>query len=596
MARAFINFPAMRAAFLQTLEGIPEYNFERDFKPFEDSDLFRAAARLVRLHAQGHQSIVQKVSQAFGQHTKLRGSWTPTVLMAPGSTPETVRVYPNIPLDTFSLSQAREVSPYYYPREILGTLFDRMQEQLNNPATAKGWTPFRRGWSRLKRHEELTWDRALVRFFKHPEGIKHNILRDAQEILLDFFKPMELTYADAPADFITMYSTGPKSCMTVGDDSSPAQTLLSHDHWATSWYAYHPYIRGVYITKGGIVQARTLLYDTGLKIRPWRWGRVYSLNGGIHDLFVDMLRAAGYTNLSDPFDRACSFSIPGIPHGVDFICPTPYFDNIAKNSVTCRFDTNTKVFHFECGEGGEGNYDGGTCRYVLGSNYHRKACAHCGEMHRPTEGYIHGDDSYCSESCVLRAGLVIAGRTNGGTIIMRREGAYQDPVSDTYFFEHIHAARTHGREWRPYGLLTVLEEPQYTIYGIRVHTSAPVLGNSAEAHVSIGPIDRIQTYSALHRVGLLNNSYLSDGTWYTRGTSGLPASIGARCITTSSVTAMDYNPDYNPLAGLQYPPVHPDWTPVVTNPFHGCYGTWVDSTPTGLFHRADESAALRTAA
>ncbi len=86
-------------------------------------------------------------------------------------------------------------------------------------------------------------------------------------------RPAQLTYAETPADFVTMYGSGP-----------------------ISRYANYPHSKGAYLTKEGSVIARAILFEDMISA-IWRYGRIYSINPEVTRQFRAALESNGITEL-----------------------------------------------------------------------------------------------------------------------------------------------------------------------------------------------------------------------------------------------------------------------------------------------------------
>lgn len=384
-----------------------------------------------------------------------------------GSKPDTVRVFTNISMTgTASDDIYKFCTPFFCYDEALPDFLTKLKDDLADPRRAQAWATTNRAWRRLKRYEEMTIARAVSRFSNAKElGIGDHLVRNMSQYIEDMRRPLEITYADKPEDFLIMYGSGPGSCMFVREDGDPRhnvehwRTLLTNKHCPTSFFAYHPHTRGAFITRGNRVVARCIVYETR---KGWRYGRVYPGGDMWSTKLVKMLEEAGTTQLTDSFSRGCSFTMPGLKHATrdEWHAPMPYFDNIA-GSFDIKFDQATKEFHVtHCELYREGNYNNidSTTGYINSRHYVRLTCDHCGEAFHP-DNAIHSDTDdrvFCSEAHARAEGLISAMRNDGSIIwTSRTPDVYES--ADGFFFTNRRAAESICTSFQE----TVMEENEY---------------------------------------------------------------------------------------------------------------------------------------
>ena len=430
------------------------------------------AARIVRLVSKDFLEL-RRYARDNIQNTSF--AFTAPIMF--GSKPDTVRVFTNIDMKgTAEDGTYKFCNPFFCYEEVIPNFLAQLKADLADERRAQAWATTNRAWRRLKRYEEMTIARAVSRFSNAKElGIGDHLVRNMSQFIEDMRRPLEITYADKPEDFLIMYGSGPTSCMYVHQNGDPDRnldrwgTLLINKHCPTSFFAYHPHTRGAFITRGNRVVARCIVYET---MKGWCYGRVYPTGDMWSAKLVKMLEEAGMTELSRSFARECSFTIPGLKHATleEWHAPMPYFDNLV-GSFGIEFDQKTKEFHITQHErSGDGNYSqvDSTTGYISSRHYASLACDHCGHSFHPDNAIHSNTDGrvFCSEDHALAAGLVQAYRNDGSSIWTVRTTDMYETV-DNYIFTNRRAAEARCTTFQE----TVLEENEYADLSYTTHYS-----------------------------------------------------------------------------------------------------------------------------
>ena len=306
---------------------------------------------------------------------------------------------------------------------------------LINEGPKEAWNTPSRGIDRLKRRKVYTTTRLLKRVMKL--STSDDEMRDIAREIENSLRPPVLLYADEPADFIDMYQGGPSSCMT-GESRDWTFLIKDHKHHPTSFYAYHPHTRGVYIKKNGVPVARALLIES--ENGNWERGRIYSSDGATEATFCRLLGEAGIEPKRNTVNKDVMFDIPALANNRtgDYSCPFPYFDNLTRGSMYARFNEDEDTFTITNNPNPHHNkYTNinfvGQRGYFISSEVYpdKKASVQCNECGNYLNefaddvSYLQYDgDNWCSSEC-LPYELIYAQRGDGDWEVMHRRDAYQ---------------------------------------------------------------------------------------------------------------------------------------------------------------------------
>jgi hypothetical protein len=496
MPRVHVDYKRAKELLIAHLAQVDQQylTFDTNYQHFEDQPALRVACRLVRILASDIARFDRNLREVVGNL-----KYTATII--PGPTADTVRVFTNLMLDSdgaFNEEDLQWCSPYTYGPELLKTFATGVMTDLADAKKCLAWKGTNRCLKRLKRSEVMSVARALTRYTNMVAlGYRDNEIRDKADTIVDNFKPMGLIEATEPADFLEMYSTGPESCMTPYESRS-WYFLVKEDTHPCAFFAHHPYTKGIYTKKrtaGGEhdVAARCIVYQQA--DGKWYYGRIYT-NGStsIRAKFIENLRAQGYEELTQSFDRAATFTIPGTRIDSDafdeadsddydedelnaqigdYACPMPYFDNLTA-SLKVTWDKGTKLFTVTAGSRG-GNVDlSSTAGYTSAGKLTVTECAHCDARIRyGSTQYNHQSNGnvYCSPECVRGAGHVVMIRSDGREVVRDiDESTVQDVLTPSRYWTNMAAAERRGATPASRSLFIGDEEGGVSTDGQRVTT------------------------------------------------------------------------------------------------------------------------------
>lgn len=424
MSRMFVfskreQLAFLRAAITEQGQNPDEVMANEGYDFNANSEPLAMAARIVRLVSKDFLEL-----RRYARSNLINTGFAFTAPVMYGPTPDTVRVFTNISLTGTAADDIyKYCSPFFCYEEALPNFVAQLKADLGDERRAQAWATTNRAWRRLRRYEDISIARAVSRFSNAKElGLSDHAIRNFAQHVEDMRKPVEVVFADKPEDFITMYGSGPSSCMAIRegghDNNGDWRYMLKAGHCPTSFFAYHPHTRGAYVTRGNRVVARCIVYET---VEGWRWGRIYPGGDMWSTKLQKMLSEQGMQQLTGPFVRECEFSIPGISaNNREYQAPIPYFDNLL-GSFTVKFNQATKDFHFTHHlRESKGNYNnlGNTGGILSSRHYVRLQCDHCGTDMSP-EDAVHSnvdDRVFCSHEHAVEAGLFRARRNDGSVI------------------------------------------------------------------------------------------------------------------------------------------------------------------------------------
>lgn len=208
---------------------------------------------------------------------------------------------------------------------------------LQDEAKQKKWMPLHRGIRTLARRHEVTLERALSRcvFWNGElmaEGDRGSwIIEVLADTIRAFGKPPTVSIAESAEDFCDMYhltrGESPGSCMDSTHKFVSIVRPNGEEGRPVDWYHFCPIVKGYYLNRGGVVLARTMVYEyEGVKV----YGRVYGNSQAYKLKLTDEIEKQGYISKDEIKDTRLSknviFSIPNYKiRGLSGI-PLPYFD------------------------------------------------------------------------------------------------------------------------------------------------------------------------------------------------------------------------------------------------------------------------------
>lgn len=411
---------------------------------------FNMAARLVRAHAPQivqFKRMFESAVRGTGVESKIPAIMAGMPLMIPVPKSATqpiekvadlIRVYPNVPLDGFNDQELPKTSVYIHA-SVLNTFTEKYKADMQSIYDRQKWATPARTWTRIKRHEDVTIAVALTRYTNLVKmGYKANTIRDFAVGMAEQRRPMQLKYTSKAADMLEMYGTGPSSCMDArshGTEKGWNNTIIKAGIHPTSFFHYHPYIKGVYsVNAKNTVVARTFLHE-GSDGKTY-FGRVYTSDNKSRDRFVESLVEAGYVDMGvTKYLRECTFTIPGVKVGSDWVMPLPYCDNLG-DKLNVMFDSVSNEFIVTCGNprlnvNVSYQSQAGT---LYASAIRTCACATCGTRISGNAARIATDGTvFCSSNCALERKYCHAYRNDGTRVWNPKSISYYTPIDKEYY-------------------------------------------------------------------------------------------------------------------------------------------------------------------
>lgn len=364
-------------------------------------------------------------------------------------TPGNIIVFPNLFFNTLeddttvNIDSLKTASVYNY------FLLTKLIEDYRN-GDKRGWTPLSRAITRLTARNEITLPAYITRYTTaKADKMTDAQIRDWAESVNDLFRPVELTFADTPEDFIDMYGNrdGPSSCMTM-HEPRPWQFML--DEWGvhpTSFYGYHPHTRGAYLKKGKKIVARCICYETAPGV--WKAGRMYYTNPAIAAKFMEGLRQHKINpdeGSGLAYTRDFEFEIPVFNTKSGAGIPVPYVDNmpigvdfkLVGDKVICTSNKRGSNEQLRTGAG-----------YIPLAKLQGYKCSYCGKSIKG-KGVLASDETnavFCNEEHAVLGGYVMANDAAGRFKCVKKISAASVNDMDrggTRYFTTMDAAYRHG--------------------------------------------------------------------------------------------------------------------------------------------------------
>lgn len=318
---------------------------------------------------------------------------------------------------------------YVFVDGTLKEFIDRLGKELAHPPTAKGWIGPGRAWKKLRRQQNVDISYVLNSVLNLRDVMPEKVVAALAEAIEDVRKPLELTYAEKPADYIDMYSNGPESCMSAKNNGSWPH-LIKANHNPPSFWAYFPHAKGVYVKKAGRVMARAMIYET--KPGTWAHGKIYASSSQMNTNFKEAMRITGITPLLDGAyrglpdkEKELTFNIPVIYSGSTPTVPIPFMDNFRGRIDVRMLDKDTAEVKIGTG-GGTGNGNGVGAHGSLRLDGVTTACAHCGGRVPPNTHRRIDAREYCSERCANAGGYVSARNVEGLHVLVHPDDVFKD--------------------------------------------------------------------------------------------------------------------------------------------------------------------------
>ncbi len=356
----------------------------------------------------------------------------PLIIPSPNS-PTELRVYPNIIIDDHSSLDSISTT---YCQSQLKTFLTQYDEDIADEKRKQKWVPQDRAEKRLLEFVDMPTARALGRYVFTDGKLKDHQIRDFAEAIDTNRKPLELVFCKTPEDYVTMYGSGPHSCMGFSAAEKDNWAFLKPENLCpTSWYHWNEYTGGVFALKNGKVIARTILFKSEGD-KDWSWVRIYASNDEVKKKFLQSLAEQGITQCQRPtIKEGYKFTVPGIKKGSVWAAPWPYIDSpipcshSTGQSWNVTYDKNTYEFTFYFNNK---KYDVVQSRsgHIISSDYSTMECSSCGKVIKKNEVLnVRVDHEYyifCSDTCAVTEGFVkVVDGT--GTMVFKQ---YSDELVD----------------------------------------------------------------------------------------------------------------------------------------------------------------------
>ncbi len=404
-------------------------------KRLKDDPIFNSCARMIRFLHIRYVKLLEDLETAQNSNKNSKNVifnniFANSPLMIPSKQPGKVYVFPNLVLDRVTTIDWRNVC-WVVCFDILKTFNATRSKKPNS------WQPFSRAWKKIKKYEEMSIIRALIRYTSIEKDLNHEQINNLADSYTELTKPLKLLYAESPKDFLIMLkSGGVRTCMTLSSEKETQWgDILKHGHHPMSLFAYHPGIKGIYCIKDKTVIARTCVYQISQNV--WKYGRVFAINGNYSSKFIHMLEEEGYTKLTNRYSKRVTFKVPGIYSKKlnDYVLPMPYMDNVNPN-IYGEFNNKNKQFTviFSCSAEEANISVASTSGFVRASQLHNKKCSTCGVICKEVHVSWDGNISFCSPGCAKTVGYVYALASNGDSQLRIAVDCYYDCFCKTTVF------------------------------------------------------------------------------------------------------------------------------------------------------------------
>ena len=455
-----------------------QYEELRQTQKILKNDLaFNAAARLVRLLHVRYTQFLEDLETGrqngkINMDVSISSSFEHSPLMIPSKTLGKVYVFPNLVLDKVNISDLRNIC-WVVCFDSLKTFNEVRLNKQNS------WQPFSRAWQKIKRYEEISLVRALVRYTNIKTQLNHSQIDALAASYIELTKPLELIYAEKPEDYIKMFCNGGvNTCMTTTSEKAKSWSeILKHKHHPMSLFAYHPDVKGVYCIKDTQIVARTLLYQT--KPGIWQYGCLKTINSFYNTKFVKLLKDTGHTQLDQRFSKKVTIKVPGLYSAQckEYLLPVPYMDNVSEY-LCGQFNYEEKQFTltFNCPKADINISTHSTGGFVKVTQLNKTRCPICNklckEIHTPWEGR----ETFCSSNCARDGGYVYATTAQGESQLRLSRTCYFDFFDSSHAFTNRNSCMRHGGmpvihevTLQNNKIVSIVTEPkELSIVGVRV--------------------------------------------------------------------------------------------------------------------------------
>lgn len=375
---------------------------------------------------------------------------------------------------------------------------DRLIDRDKGGNALKKWEG-RSAIKHVNRRETMTLGKALAKYsniFDVMDMTEDHERRDVVAIMLSELHPITMTIViDDPKEFSKMYVNGPASCMTVRQGKERSwNAILNHGLHPAAWYAYHPYIGGAYLSKGGKILARVILHwlagtpGSADEAVGYILGRIYGDAIYQNQLVVLLKKKYGKKLTSDmqttPTRPSGVFYIPAVGgSGPAAIMPIPYIDGYGC-AIYAQYDKGANRFAVQAVEGGSDlSYkikEDASWVYIpndrkgyrTGADLAVSCCVACGRTYRPgthvgVTHHITGEFT-CGSDCASKVGWVITKEGDGSRVWLSRRDTVEDSRLLGTHYSNIRAMLANGAGIACSDPYVVEEDPVFTMLGTTI--------------------------------------------------------------------------------------------------------------------------------
>lgn len=440
------------------------------------NEAFPAACRLVRKLAPNYIKLNEHLDGAM-QQLKIVRTPSQILLNKPlmyldesNKKDLAIIIFPNVILSSNDQEILKRISPFLF-----GDTLKHTAEML--VANKAHLNTYAKAWSKIKKTERLSIERALSRYTTLGEMTKASEhVRDIAAYINELFAPVELQYATTPAELVTMYASGgPHSCMSLAKDVNhssysneavcggnvpPLSFMAKQFNTHPTEFYLHMGAKGVYMKRGKTVLARAFLYP--YPDGKFRYGRVYASTPTYREQFIKTLDEE-YTAVNKSADKGGHIGVPfefTVPYRGDYksnrakaFVPFPYIDQFASGYLLDEPEQHQIRFWFNCTK--DKVHNKATILnltnqrgYIFANECAHITCANCRGVINPANRYFSTTTglTFCSASCFTDSGFIMARRDDGTTVLVSKAepDLIRDANNHNMWYTNVNSAIKNG--------------------------------------------------------------------------------------------------------------------------------------------------------
>lgn len=372
--------------------------------------------------------------------------------------------FPNLSMDAMTQSNSLRNENPWFPKCSV-TLHERIRDDLSDSKKSQAWLPVSRGIRRLGTRTETSVSRALSRAFLW-EGQKFSCpqyIDNTAARLIEMHQPADFQFANTVDEIRAMYireggSETPSSCM----DSQHNFALRRPDR-PVDFYAHCPVTMGAYLSRSGIVTARTLCWFDS-ESAEWYHTRVYSSRNAQRDELCKHLDKHNIKPIDSHRKRlrvTAEFDVPAGEYNDSSSCPMPYFDAMPFDGLVLKLSDDATMFHVRIGErkiiaprGEKWQYPNLTSTSGSYCIYETSECNNCSsEIDTENDSFWNVEgDIYCSVSCAEENDALWYATAGDSNLVYHRNIDFTNTVRAYHgngIFSNENAARVRGCVYHP---------------------------------------------------------------------------------------------------------------------------------------------------